>query len=451
MAYACIKADIIREYDRHRYVLEGSYLTDAQKKKYNDIIEEKVSEADYATSLKFLSECLAKYHGKNTIILIDEYDVPLENSYFEGFYDKMITFIRSLFESAVKTNDSLEFAVITGCLRISKESIFTGLNNLQVNSLLTVDYAEYFGFVQEEVDLMLEYYQLESKKEELKSWYDGYKFGNTEVYNPWSVINYVRTAESLITAFPKPYWSNTSSNSIVRELIERADSNAKKDIEKLIAGGTLEVAVHEDITYDDIYSSQDNLWNFLFFTGYLKKVSERFEDRNIYLTVCIPNEEILYVYENLIVEWFDKKVKKADFTGFYTALLNQECEAMEKFINAQLSGSISFHDSAESFYHGYMVGILGGIEGYMLESNREKGLGRPDIVLTPADPRKSVIIIELKRALKFTQMEEKCDEALAQIEEKQYAMPYLDEGYAGAVYYGICFCKKFSQVKCGGD
>jgi hypothetical protein len=268
MAYACIKADIIREYDRHRYVLEGSCLTDTQKKKYNEFIEESVSEADYATSLKFLSECLAKYHGKNTIILIDEYDVPLENSYFEGFYDKMIVFIRSLFESAVKTNDSLEFAVITGCLRISKESIFTGLNNLQVNSLLTVDYAEYFGFVQEEVDLMLEYYQLESKKDELKSWYDGYKFGNTEVYNPWSVINYVRTAESLITAFPKPYWSNTSSNSIVRELIERADSNAKKDIEKLIAGGTLEVAVHEDITYDDIYSSQDNLWNFLFFTGY---------------------------------------------------------------------------------------------------------------------------------------------------------------------------------------
>jgi hypothetical protein len=431
------------------YVLNGAALLESEKNRFDDIMQERADYEEYLTSIAFLSECLKKYHNKNVIILIDEYDVPLENAYFEGFYDEMVKFIRSLFESSLKTNDNLEFAVITGCLRISRESIFTGLNNLNVNSLLTVDYAEYFGFVQEEVEQMLGYYGLDHKKDEIKKWYDGYLFGDTEVYNPWSVINYVRTAVSSDTAFPRPYWSNTSSNSIVRELIERADSSTKKDIEQLIDGGTLEVPVHEDITYDDVYNSQDNLWNFLFFTGYLKKVSERFEEDTIYVTVRIPNVEVRSIYRRTIIEWFDKKVKKADFSSFYKALLNNDCDAMGDFISGQLAGSISFYDSAESFYHGYMVGVLGGIEGYDLESNREKGLGRPDLVLTPANPKKSVIIIELKKADKFTQMEQKCDEGLAQIKDRQYALPYLDEGYAGVVSLAICFCKKSAVVKVG--
>ncbi|MCM1181727.1 MAG: AAA family ATPase, partial [Clostridium sp.] len=222
MAYKSLLDEIAKEYERHRYVLNGEALLEANKEKYSRIMERKAERIDYAKGLEFLSDCLKKYHKQNVIILIDEYDVPLENSYFAGFYEEMITFIRSLFESALKTNESLEFAVITGCLRISRESIFTGLNNLKINSILNQSYAEYFGFTQEEVEQMLTDYHLSAKIDEVKEWYNGYLFGETEVYNPWSVINYVDTAVENTVAFPKPYWSNTSSNSIIRELIEEA-------------------------------------------------------------------------------------------------------------------------------------------------------------------------------------------------------------------------------------
>ena len=216
------------------------------------------------------SRCLEKYHGRKTIILIDEYDVPLENAWFAGFYDEMIGFIRSLFESALKTNDALEFAVITGCLRISRESIFTGLNNLEINSVMGPEYGDAFGFTEAEIQEMLAYYELEDKFPELKDWYDGYLFGKKEIYNPWSIINYVKTAVADPETFPKPYWSNTSSNSIIKELVEEADEETRREIEQLIAGETLEKPIHEDITYGDIHESKDNLWNFLYFTGYLK-------------------------------------------------------------------------------------------------------------------------------------------------------------------------------------
>lgn len=447
MAYESLLDEIIKEYERHRYVLLGDALLDTAKEKYRSIMSRKAEPIAYAKALEFLSSCLKQYHGKNTIILLDEYDVPLENSYFERFYDQMIAFIRSLFESALKTNDNLEFAVITGCLRISKESIFTGLNNLKVISILSPDYAEYFGFTEEEVERMLSAYGVEQKLEEVKQWYDGYLFGNTEVYNPWSVINYVDGAASQNWAFPKPYWSNTSSNSIIRELIETADEGVKKEIENLIAGGTIEKPVHEDITYADIHRTQDNLWNFLFFTGYLKAVSQRFEVDTIYLTMTIPNAEIRYIYRNSIREWFDQKIRQTDFTPFYLDILSGNSEGMEQFITKQLSGSISYHDSAENFYHGYLLGILSGFEGYGMESNKEHGNGRPDIVLSPFDPKKSVIIFELKRAEKFSQMEQLCEEALAQIEERDYAAEYLEEGYQSVVKYGICFCKKSCMVK----
>lgn len=447
MAYESLLDEIIKEYERHRYVLLGDALLDTAKEKYWSIMARKAEPIAYAKALEFLSSCLKQYHGKKTIILLDEYDVPLENSYFEGFYDQMITFIRSLFESALKTNDNLEFAVITGCLRISKESIFTGLNNLKVISILSVDYAEYFGFTGEEVEGMLSAYGLDSRLEEVKQWYDGYLFGDTEVYNPWSVINYVDGVARQNWGFPKPYWSNTSSNSIIRELIEAADEGVKKEIENLIAGGTIEKPVHEDITYADIYRTQDNLWNFLFFTGYLKAVSQRFEVDTIYLTMTIPNAEIRYIYRNSIREWFEQKIKQTDFTSFYQDILAGNCEGMEQFITKQLSASISYHDSAENFYHGYLLGILSGFEGYEAESNKEHGTGRPDIVLSPFDPKKSVIIFELKKAEKFLLMEQLCEEALTQIEERDYAAEYLEEGYRSVMKYGICFCKKSCMVK----
>ena len=447
MAYGCLRDEIIYEFDRHRYVLLGDHLSEEEKHNYQAILKGTAEQEKYATSLKLLSSSLKKYHGRNAIILIDEYDVPLENSYFRGFYDQMIDFIRSLFESALKTNDALEFAIVTGCLRISKESIFTGLNNLEINSVLSNNYAEYFGFTGEEVEEMLRNYGLEEKRQEVKQWYDGYLFGETEVYNPWSIINYVKTAISESQPFPKPYWSNTSSNSIIRELVEEADSDTKEEIQMLIDGQTIEKMVHEDITYEDIHKSKDNLWNFLFFTGYLKKVGLRFEEDTIYLSLSIPNKEVRYIYRSTIQEWFDQQVKAIDFQPFYQAVLDGNSEEMEDFLSELLERSISYYDNKEAFYHGVMVGLFGGLLGYEIKSNREYGNGRPDLVLSPYNPRKSVIIFEFKSCKKYNQMAAGCKAALDQIEEKDYAAPFLDKGYTKIMKYGICFCEKTCMVE----
>lgn len=446
-AYTLLCRQIAGEFDRHKYVLQGNALSKEEKRRYQAILDLKKDETLYLDALKFLSDCLQKYHGENVIILIDEYDVPLENAFFRGFYGQMIDFVRSLFESALKTNDCLQFAVVTGCLRVSRESIFTGLNNLKINSILDNGFAEYFGFTQFEVENMLGYYGLSEKVQEAKTWYDGYLFGDTEVYNPWSIINYVDTAVGNSNAFPRPYWSNTSSNGIVRELIERADGLAKDELEELIAGRTIEKPIHEDITYGEIYDKQDNLWNFLFFTGYLKAVSQRFEGNKIYLTMTLPNEEVKYVYENKIQEWFDENVRKADFAPFYQAMREQDTQKMEEFINGQLNFSISFHDEGERFYHGYLLGILGGFGGCKILSNREQGTGRPDIILRPNNPHHPAFVIEIKRVKNFAKQDKACDEALRQIENRGYATELLHDGYDKVICYGICFCDKYCVIK----
>ena len=447
MAYRCLQDEIVRAYEKHLYILNSDILLPASRERYLAIMEYRAQDADYATALKFLSDCLKKYHEQNVIILLDEYDVPLENAYFNGFYDEMIAFIRSLFESALKTNDSLEFAVITGCLRISRESIFTGLNNLEVISVLDENYAEYFGFTQAEVEEMLHFYGIEEKKEEIKRWYDGYLFGDMEVYNPWSVINYVKAAVTNRKTFPRPYWSNTSSNSIIRELVESADAGAKKEIESLIGGGTIPKPVHEDITYGDIHESQDNLWNFLFFTGYLKMTGQSFEVDTIYLDLTIPNEEVRYIYRNTIREWFDKKIKLTDMTPMYEAMLGGDSDAFGDLIKRYLRESISYYDTREAYYHGFLTGLLSALRDYEILSNRESGNGRPDILLKPYDEQKPAIIIEIKVADKLSSMGIQCDEALKQIEDREYAAGLLDEGYENILKYGICFCKKSCMVK----
>ncbi len=449
MAYGSLIDEIRKEYDRHSYILESPGITEKVKKRYNSVLNMETDKITYAKSIAFLSECLEKYHRQKVIILLDEYDVPLENAYFNGFYDEMVSFIRSLFESALKTNESLKMAVVTGCLRVSKESIFTGLNNLKVVSILDGGYAEYFGFTQKEVESFLEAYGLADRAGEVKEWYDGYLFGHVEVYNPWSVINYVSDTVYGNTEFPKPYWSNTSSNSIVRELVENADGKTKSELEMLIAGGTIEKPVHEDITYEDIYKSQDNLWNFLFFAGYLKTVEKTFSGRQIYLSMTIPNEEIVYVYENQVRDWFNNKIKAVDFSGLYAAIINCDIQAFEACLREQLRKSISFMDSAENFYHGFLLGLLGGLQGYETSSNRESGEGRYDIVLKPYDERQPAIILELKRVWRFTEMESMAMEALQQIEDKHYDAGLVDEGYLVIKKYGICFCKKSCRVVAG--
>ena len=449
MAYACLVDEICKEFERHSYVLQGE-MSQRNREIFERISLGKGSDDEYATAFAFLSECLFKYHKKKAIILIDEYDVPLENAYFRGFYDEMIDFIRSLFESALKTNPYLEKSVITGCLRISKESIFTGLNNLKVDSVLRTEYGDSFGFTESEVEEMLAYYNLQEELTEVKRWYDGYLFNDIEIYNPWSIINYIYDRDHKITKFALPYWSNTSSNSIIREMVGEADQEAKADLETLINGGTIEKPVHEDITYGDIHQSQDNLWNFLFFTGYLKKMSERKDEsgESLYLSIAIPNTEIKTIYKNSISYWFEQRMKETDRSPLVRALETGDCEAAEDFINRQLADTISYYDYAENFYHGFMAGLLVNIGGYLVKSNRESGNGRPDIVMQTVQVRKGrAIILELKIAGSIAEMEAVCDRALAQIEEQHYAEPFVTEGYPEVKKYALSFCKKECMVK----
>ena len=450
LAYMELKKRISEEYKRHRYILQREILTADEKARFEAISAIMDDDSLYTDALGFLSMCLAKYHEKNTIILIDEYDVPLENAYFRGFYDEMIDFIRSLFESALKTNPYLEKSVITGCLRISKESIFTGLNNLKVDSVLRTEYGDSFGFTESEVEAMLAYYNLQEELPEVKRWYDGYLFNDIEIYNPWSIINYVYDRDRKITQFALPYWSNTSSNSIIREMVGEADQKAKADLETLINGGTIEKPVHEDITYGDIHQTQDNLWNFLFFTGYLKKMSERKDEsgESLYLSMAIPNTEIKTIYKNSISYWFEQRIKETDRSPLVRALETGDCEAAEDFINRQLADTISYYDYAENFYHGFMAGLLVNIGGYSVKSNRESGNGRPDIVMQTVQVRKGrVILLEFKIAGSVAEMDTACDRGLAQIEEQHYAEPFITEGYPEVKKYALSFCKKECMVK----
>ena len=447
MAYAALREAIANEFRRHRWVIDR--LKEGLKEKFQSLMNEKADREAYNTSLQFLSQCLYEVYGQKVIILIDEYDVPLENAYFAGFYDEMIGFIRSLFESALKTNMYLEFSVITGCLRISKESIFTGLNNLNMISILSDLYSEYFGFTQSEVEDALRFYGRESKIETMRQWYDGYKFGNTEVYNPWSVIKYIQDNAENENYFPRPYWANTSSNSIVKNLVVKADISVREEIERLIEGGTIEKAVHEEVTYADMDKSDDNLWNFLFFTGYLKKVAERFEDRNVILKLAIPNEEVKYIYENIIKDWFREEIKKEDLSSLYRAFEEEDCETAAEIIGENLARTISFYDYAESFYHGFMLGMLSQAANYIVKSNREAGNGRYDIVMKTPSRRGLAVIFELKIAATIDELEVACQTGLQQIEDKKYVDELYCDGYRNIKRYAIAFYKKDCEVMCG--
>lgn len=439
-----LKRQIAGEFGRHREILPQ---LGEKKERFQRILAEGEDDGDYIDSLAFLSECLYQCYGRKCIILIDEYDVPLENAYFEGFYAEITAFIRSLFESALKSNPYLEFAVLTGCLRISKESIFTGLNNLKIVSILNESYGEYFGFQQSEVDKMLEFYERSDSADIMKEWYDGYRFGNTDVYNPWSVICFVDALYANPSALPSPFWSNTSSNSIVKDLVGRSDLLVRDEMERLIAGDTIEKAVHEDITYEDIYESPDHLWNFLFFTGYLKQTGRRLEGETQYITMALPNAEVRYIYKNTILAWFRNEIKGKDLTGLYTAVLSGDEKTFEKELSARLQETISFMDSREAFYHGFVLGVLSKLNNYLVHSNREAGSGRYDILIRSLNVANPPVILELKVSDTYQGMDAACDRALAQIEDNHYDQELPAEGYTRVFHYGIAFYKKQCRIK----
>ncbi len=433
-----------------QYLLEGDILSEQDKAEYRKLLDDNMSEAVFCNSLRVLSELLEKYHGTKVILLIDEYDVPLAKAHANGYYDQMVSLIRNLLGEALKTNSSLKFAVLTGCLRISKESIFTGLNNLKALTIADERFDEYFGFTDKEVKELLEYYGVTEYYEAVKRWYDGYQFGNVGVYCPWDVLNHCDRIRSSPDVQPENYWINTSSNDAVKWFIQKsANAATKREIENLVAGGVITKEIHQELTYPEIYETVDNIWSLLFTTGYLTQRG-RAEGRQMKL--AIPNREIRDIFETQIMEFFKENVKKDGemLTRFCDALQKGDAENVEKLFAEYLRKTISIRDTAvrtemkENYYHGILIGILGVKDRWGISSNREMGEGYADILAEP-DTGDMGIIIEVKYA-HDGDLDGACKEALKQIEYTRYEDDLADDGVENILKYGIACYKKRCKV-----
>ena len=449
-AFYMYKNLIAKEYEKHKIILESNKILDSEKEVFQNIMEQRADQNVYLNSIRTLSDILAKYYEKNVIILIDEYDVPLENAYHEGFYDDMTNLIRSCFESALKTNPSLEFAVLTRCLRVSRESIFTGLNNLKTYSITKNKFSQYFGFTQAEMQEILQTFSLEQYAGTIAKWYDGYRFGLTEIYNPWSVLNCIDSYLQNDMVACEPYWSNTSSNRIVKRLIEESNERTKSMVEELINGTPIHTQIFEDVTYGTIDVNQDYIWSFLLFTGYLKIISCETVGDETYYDMVIPNVEIKSIYKNTIRSWFIDHVNRDSRTDILESVIHADAEKLEDLLCTWLTNTISCFDEQENYYHGFVTGLVSGFSGYMVVSNRESGNGRFDLVVKQRSRWHHAAILEFKVVEKYNQMTKACEDALRQIEEKDYEASLRDEQYENIAKLGICFCQKRCRVKSGG-
>lgn len=449
-AFYMYKNLIAKEYEKHKIILESNQILESEKEIFRNIMEQRADQNVYLNSIRTLSDILAKYYEKNVIILIDEYDVPLENAYHEGFYDDMTNLIRSCFESALKTNPSLEFAVLTGCLRVSRESIFTGLNNLKTYSITKNKFSQYFGFTQEEMQEILQTFSLEQYAGTIAKWYDGYRFGLTEIYNPWSVLNCIDSYLQNDMVACEPYWSNTSSNRIVKRLIEESNERTKSMVEELINGTPIHTQIFEDVTYGTIDVNQDYIWSFLLFTGYLKIISCETIGDETYYDMVIPNVEIKSIYKNTIRSWFIDHINRDSRTDILESVIHADAEKLEDLLCTWLTNTISCFDEQENYYHGFVTGLVSGFNGYMVVSNRESGNGRFDLVVKQRSRWHYAAILEFKVVEKYNQMTKACEDALRQIEEKDYEASLRDEQYENIAKLGICFCQKRCRVKSGG-
>ena len=450
-AFAVFKDLIRAEILRHKSVLfQNDAIEKTDLDRLTRFIELKAEKSDYNTSLGFLSRLLASAYNKNVIILIDEYDVPLENAFYQGFYTDMVNLIRSVFESALKTNPSLDRAFLTGCLRVSKESIFTGLNNLDIFTIISPMFTDSFGFTPDEITDILKYYKLEDKANEIKDWYDGYLFSDTQIYNPWSTINHIKNL-TVNPNYPcKPYWSNTSSNEIVKRLIEESNDRTKNAIEELINGTPVKAQIYEDITYGTIDVNSEYIWSFLLFTGYLKVTTYETIGDETYYEMVIPNTEVKSIYKNTIRAWFEKKINADSRTDILEAILKADAEKLEDLLCTWMVNTISCFDEQENYYHGFVTGLVSGFNGYMVVSNRESGNGRFDLVVKQRSKWNYAAILEFKIVDKYNQMTKACEDALKQIEEKDYEASLRDEQYENIAKLGVCFCQKRCRVKSGG-
>lgn len=441
---------ICAEAGRMPYLLESKRLLPQERELFAALLKRDMSDTLLQNSLKILSELLHKHYGRKVILLIDEYDVPLAKAYERGYYDEMAVFIRNLFDNVLKTNHSLKFAVLTGCMRISKESIFTGLNNLSVFSTADMRFDEYFGFTNQEVLELLEYYQLVHKYEEIKTWYDGYQFGSEEIYCPWDVINYCDNLRADRDAKPQNYWLNTSGNDIIRQFIRMSEhTRIKNEIEQLVAGKTILKTLHQELTYKDMYSSPDYIWDILFTTGYL---TQRGRQSGKQFCLAIPNMEIREIFTEQIIELFQENVRKDgdSLNRFCCALKNGDVKGVESCFGEYLRKTISIrdtfvkNDAKESFYHGILIGILGIREDWGVSSNKESGDGYSDILIEIEHERLG-IVIEVKYASNGN-LEAACKHALVQIEKNRYDDYFWEEGMEHVLKYGFACYKKRCMV-----
>ena len=442
------------ELDRHYYLKTSDVLTDEDRTLFTKMLHGQ--DDNIEDSIRMLSKLLYKHYGQKVVILIDEYDVPLDKAFQNGYYKEMVSLIRGLFGQALKTNEFLQFAVLTGCLRVSKESIFTGLNNFEINSIVDIDHDEQFGFTDDEVMKLLLDYDRSERYPDAKEWYDGYHFGNADIYCPWDVINFAKKLVSDPSARPSAFWINSSGNDMVKRFVDKADQTTRDEIEKLVAGGFVEKQLRLDLTYDEIDNTIDNLWSVLFTTGYLTKIGEvKVPDSESYAyKLVIPNKEVREVFILQIQEWFKAVVANDDDTMklLSKAILDKDEKQITRQLNIVMSRMISILDTKEpdamkeNFYHDLLLGLLRGSNpDWLIKSNRESGDGFSDILIEPEDPDAG-IVIEVKYAKEMKELDAACEAAMAQITNKRYDEALRDEGRCDILAYGIAFCRKRCRV-----
>ena len=452
-AYGMLRLIIRAEVSRMQMLLGSKRISEDDKKPLERILKEEDTKEDILDSLKTLSCLLYQHYGQKTVLLIDEYDVPLDKAFHHGYYREMVALIRGLFGQALKTNEYLQFAVLTGCLRVAKESIFTGLNNFKVLSIIDPRFDEHFGFTDAEVKRLLADYGLESHFDEIKAWYDGYRFGDVDVYCPWDVINHVDLLRAKPDARPQAYWINTSGNDLVKDFVDEADATTQDEIERLVAGETIEKKVRLELTYPEVRESIDNLWSVLFTTGYLT-YTEQTEDGSYRLK--IPNREVREVYILQIQEWFKRSLEKERHTtqALCQALLEGDAEKASDELIMIMSGMISVLDAKarekqkENFYHGLLLGLLRNASDWKILSNAEAGEGFSDILIEPRRKPNMGIVIEIKYAATFQGLGEACAKALEQIKARRYGERLRNEGREDILAYGIAFNKKRCKAVC---
>lgn len=445
-AYQQLVYEISLLYQQHDNLLKSTALSDRDKFLFKQLQERQAGKTDIMRSLQFLTRLLEQHYGKKVILLIDEYDVPIAKANSHGYYNEMMDVIKGLMQ-ALKDNPSLHFAVITGCLKIEKESIFTGTNNFVSDTITNSRLNEYFGFVQHEVDQLLLSADFTDKASAMKEWYDGYHFGTFDVYCPWDVMNYLLELQRNPQASPVSYWKNTSDNAIIRSFIDYAGSSITKKLETLMAAGSIVQRVDENLTYDYLHSSEDNLWSLLYLTGYLTKAQTTIDTDELppgMMELKIPNAEIKEIFETTVVRWFDESAKTWNRKTLFDAIWSGDCDRITQELTALLRRTISYHDYREDFYHAFLAGIFTGA-GYMVDSNKEHGEGRSDVVLYDSINGR-VAVFEAKYTKALENLSSACDSALQQMNEKMYAKEYEDD-YDQIFCYGISFFKKRCLVK----